>query len=307
MRTPPSSRPLSSPNAEISHLLSPSKARALASESASWTLVTNHLTSLFHPSPVPPFERNSATLSALLELIKANEDADAERRVVWDAMGEGLKVNEGRRVIGGKYAEDFVKELNEQLPAAGRKALDDLAASAVLLGFQPKASESTSLEGELSSLITSLSTTIFSTFAQLSALQSTSAFLSRQLTHQQITSSQLATDTSPEVLGTEELQSRTTLLNRESKVVGMKLSEYQERIKGLRGYDTGQIKLEDVVAKEKMMVELEDKVRRLEQRLLEMRGLPPDLEVSRKEVERARGELEEWKRRRGRAFEGLVE
>jgi hypothetical protein len=222
-------------------------------------------------------------------------------------MGEGLKVNEGRRVIGGKYAEDFVKELNEQLPAAGRKALDDLAASAVLLGFQPKASESTSLEGELSSLITSLSTTIFSTFAQLSALQSTSAFLSRQLTHQQITSSQLATDTSPEVLGTEELQSRTTLLNRESKVVGMKLSEYQERIKGLRGYDTGQIKLEDVVAKEKMMVELEDKVRRLEQRLLEMRGLPPDLEVSRKEVERARGELEEWKRRRGRAFEGLVE
>lgn len=96
-------------------------------------------------------------------------------------------------------------------------------------------------------------------------------------------------------------------MNRESKVVGMKLGEYHERIRLLRGYEIGSVRTEDVVTKEERVGKLRREIGRLEERVLEMKGLPPDLDVSRKEVERARGELEEWKRRREMAFEGLVE
>ena len=43
-------------------------------------------------------------------------------------------------------------------------------------------------------------------------------------------------------------------------------------------------------------------MQRLEARLAEFNGLPPDVEASREEVRRVQGELERWKRRREEAF-----
>lgn len=49
-------------------LLSPSKAAQAAELSLAWSEITHFLTPLFHPHPIPPFERNPATLDALLQL-----------------------------------------------------------------------------------------------------------------------------------------------------------------------------------------------------------------------------------------------
>ena len=49
-------------------LLSPSKAAQAAELSLAWSEITHFLTPLFHPRPIPPFERNPATLDALLQL-----------------------------------------------------------------------------------------------------------------------------------------------------------------------------------------------------------------------------------------------
>lgn len=49
-------------------VLSPSKAAQAAELSLAWSEITHFLTPLFHPHPIPPFERNPATLNALLQL-----------------------------------------------------------------------------------------------------------------------------------------------------------------------------------------------------------------------------------------------
>ena len=163
------------------------------------------------------------------------------------------------------------------------------------------------VETEMSTLITSLTSSVFSAENSLSRLQQTSRAFSRDEAQLQDSVARLTVSTDAEALGVEAMQSRTTAMNRESKAVGMKLGEYQDRIKALRGYDIGKVKFEDVVRREERVGELQVGIRRLEEEILNMQGLPPDLDVSRKEVERARGGLEEWKRRRERAFEGLVE
>jgi HAUS augmin-like complex subunit 1 len=313
MNTPPRSdlflSPFPSPaDGDITHLLSPSKARLLAAESSSWTHVTTHLTRLFHPSPIPPFERNPATLAALLSLIKANEDADAGRRIVHDARSEAMglrNVEAASPASEVDVGERFLATLTAALPPAGQRALDDLASAAVLLGC--RCDPEMPVETEMSTLITSLTSSVFSAENSLSRLQQTSRAFSRDEAQLQDSLARLTVSTDAEALGVEAMHSRTTAMNRETKVVGMKLGEYQDRIKALRGYDIGKVKVEDVVRREEKFEELQVGIRRLDERIINMQGLPPDLDVSRKEVERARGELEEWKRRRERAFEGLVE
>lgn len=49
-------------------LFSPSKAAQAAELSLAWSETAHFLTPLFHPHPIPPFERNVATLNALLQL-----------------------------------------------------------------------------------------------------------------------------------------------------------------------------------------------------------------------------------------------
>lgn len=303
--TTPSSPP------DMTTLLSPSKALALASSNVSWTQVLHFLTPLFSPSAIPPFERNAVTLAALLALINANQDADEERRVVWDALRETLQRSVGPgKVDAGGPGEAFMRDLNAKLSPEGRTALDDIAASAVLLGcpsHHPSHFDNPSTIPSLSASISTLRTSLFDASNQLCRLQRTSQHFSLEEVRLRDTLAKFTSETDPQVLGVEEMHSRTWTMNRESKVVGMKLGEYHERIRLLRGYEIGSVRTEDVVTKEERVGKLRREIGRLEERVLEMKGLPPDLDVSRKEVERARGELEEWKRRREMAFEGLVE
>ena len=295
---------------DISHLLSPSKARALAIESQSWRSVDDRLAKLFSSSPnnskVPRFERNEATLAALLELLKANEDADEERRILWEAQREGLRnaKSEGEeRSIGGlDLRERFLSDVEGRLSTTGRTALDDLAAAAVLLGSH----SSTSEMEEMETRIMDLTCETFNAENELLRLQQTQKALKREEVLLQEAMARFNADAEAEALRSDEIQASTAALNREIKVVGIKLGEYQERIKGLKGYDIGAVKIENVVQQEKKVGELQQVISMLEEKIMNMHGLPPDLEVSRKEVERALNELDEWRKRRDRAFEGLV-
>jgi HAUS augmin-like complex subunit 1 len=295
---PPSPSPSQEPGQDISLLLSPTKARQAALESASWKHVTDRLTALFSPSPVPRFEHNDATLKALLELVKVNEDADEERRLCHEArveaLGNASRNGEGGGGLGGNLLQRFEQGLSKE----GKEGLDDLAASAVLLSSSGNVSE-------METRITDLTIETFDASNDLLTLQQTQQRFEREskAIEQKIASFKAEM----EDIDTEAMNNQTSMLNRETKVVGMKLAEYQERIRVLERYDVGPLGIEDIVKREGMVEERRQELAKLERKILAMHGLPPDLDVSRKEVERARNELEEWKRRRDQEFEGLVE
>ena len=317
MSHPPTSPPdnLHNSNSDITHLLSPTKARALLIESQSWRSVDTRLAKLFSLSPnnkvpVPRFERNEATLAALLELLKANEDADEERRIVWEAEREALERakgdgegEKGRSNGGLDLREGFLTSVESELSTTGKTALEDLTAAAVLLASRSPTSEMEELETR----IMDLTCEIFDAENELLRLRQTQKAFQRGEVLLREAMVQFDVEEEAEALRSEEMQASTAALNREIKVVGIKLGEYQERIKGLKGYDIGNVKIEDVLRREKKVEELQQVISMLEEKVVNMHGLPPDLDVSRKEVERAMNELDEWKKRRDRAFEGLIE
>lgn len=289
---------------DISLLLSPTKARQAAAESASWKYVDDRLKTLFAPNKVPRFERNETTLKALLELVKANEDADEERRILHEARHEALsKSPSAEESSKGTVTprEKLLSDLDAALPASGKTALDDLAASAVLLACHRGTVE------DMETRIMDLTRDTFDAENELLTLQQTQKSFDREKLQLQYTIARFKAETDPETLRIEEMQQSTATMNRETKVIGMKLAEYQDRIKALRDYDVGSVSIEEIIKQERGVEERQQDLRKLEEKIVAMHGLPPDLDVSRKEVERARNELEEWKRRRDRAFEGLVE
>jgi HAUS augmin-like complex subunit 1 len=314
MSNPPISPPANSANSDITHLLSPTKARLLLLESQSWRSVDTRLAKLFsqppNKVPVPRFERNEAILSALLELLKANEDADEERRIVWEAereaLGKAKGEGEGEKGSNGgglDPREGFLTDIESGLSTTGKTALEDLAAAAVLLASHGPTSEMEEMEMR----IMDLTCETFDVENELLRLRQTQKAFEREEVLLREAMARFDVEGEAEAMRSEEMQASTAALNREIKVVGIKLGEYQERIKGLKGYDIGNVKIEDVLQSEKKVGELQQVISVLEEKIMNMHGLPPDLDVSRKEVERAMNELDEWKKRRDRAFEGLIE
>lgn len=70
---------------------SPSKAKQQRAQAQDWAHVEAWLSNKYRGRSVPPFERNEATLSALLALAAANERADEETELLRKVQEEALK------------------------------------------------------------------------------------------------------------------------------------------------------------------------------------------------------------------------
>ena len=106
---------------------------------------------------------------------------------------------------------------------------------------------------------------------------------------------------------TETLRQQTTQLNRDTKLVGMKLVEYKDRIAALERSRVAGPQLEDVKADEKEVLALQNRVKELEKQLAAYQGLPPDLDAAKEEYQRSQKELQSLTRRRDELFdEGLA-
>ncbi len=107
----------------------------------------------------------------------------------------------------------------------------------------------------------------------------------------------------------DTLLAQTSQFSTSTKQLILKIKEYQSRADGLdralqaQRQGEGDITIEDARHRETMVQHKREELKKLEGRLREFNGLPPDLEASREEVRRAQGELEEWRRRREAAFE----
>ncbi|KIW50565.1 hypothetical protein PV05_09364 [Exophiala xenobiotica] len=331
---------------------SPSKARAEALESHSWSLVLTWLSTLCHPSPIPSFERDATTLKALQKLMTENIAAEKWRDLLFLAQIEGLAFHQQERLHHGTSSENEAESLLHllalSLPASSKPSLDSLSASAVLLGCFHSATLQTSILESLQSQILSLPGQTFALATHLSCIDSLNSNIREEISQFQRTLSgasssigqrrdRLVTDSDATSLspprtpitstfptddndddgevGIRESYSRlhaqTLRYQLETKQLMLKCAEYTDRIAALerqissRNAGSDRPTLADVASKQTLIDQKKRQVETLEMKILEFHGLPPDIDASRAEVQRAQVELDELKRRREELFERL--
>lgn len=305
---------------------SPSKARAQAIETHSWSLVLSWLSDLYHPFPVPGFERNATTLKALQNLKAGHDAAERTQELLFDARIEELAV-ENRDVTRnqartGNDTDSLLQLLESCLSASSKRALDSLANSAVLLGCPPATISPSSPLQNLQSQVLNLPRQTFSLESQLCSIESLTSNLQNQIdhTHQALYAFTKPSDpdsispptTPPSTNDHSTLHTLTLQHQRETKQLLLKSAEYKERIASLERQSASRASsssptLADLAVKVETLDRKKTKVEALENKILVFHGLPPDVEASRTEVKRAQAELDALKRKRDELFARMGE
>lgn len=287
-----------------SPLLSPSKAAEAASLNQIWSEINTFLAPLFHPNPIPPFERNPATLAAFVSLSAHSTSLTEKHSLLASTRIQALR-SLNKSLSGNDPTLPIIATLASSLTPAGSTALATLS--------------------ELSTALGGLTTSPSEMALQLVNLTRSESDIAQQLArvetlHQQLKSEHaLAQELLDKLRGESfqppaKLAEKTADWNRGGKQLSLKLGEYRDRSARLekreRGGSTGKGKcmgLGELKVEERELRDLEARVRGLEGRVRGFEGLPPDKEMALLEVERMRRELEGLVRKRDGIFEGLVE
>ena len=284
----------------LDYAASPSKAAQAESESRAWQGVTSFLKPLFHPDPIPHFERNPDTLNALLNLVSHSESVTEQKSLI--ASTQAIAVQE----LEARLAEDptvgILEAVEDSLTEEGKQALDTLASLSVTLG-----GTSTDPKVMATSMV-KVKRTECEIDQQIQRVET----LHQQLKAEHARAEELlARLRGEEFQAPKNLPQKTGEWTRGAKQLDMKLGEYRERAKRLEKSSSSkkavEIGIPELKAEEREIRELEARVSGLEGRVRGYEGLPPDKELALMEVEKMRRELEALARRRDAMFEGLVE
>lgn len=277
-------------------IFSPSVARQQFAAAKDWKYIDNWLSSKFGKS-LPPFERNSETLQALLALATLNETADEAQVLL--ARSEAKAVQDCQSELRANPNHDFLLDLKESLTREGHTSLDVLSASSVALG-QPIAD----IE-KMARQMLSLQATSF----DLEQASERVAILERSLSAEFERIRMLMEELQgEEFLPTVDISAQTTDYQKRSKVLAAKLPELRDRVNALAGaLDTSKITVQDVRQEEKKLGEMMKVVKDLEASLKAYHSLPQDTDSARLELEHLQIELRDLIRLRDTMFEGLVE
>ncbi|KAI4134942.1 MAG: hypothetical protein LQ347_001100 [Umbilicaria vellea] len=279
-------------------LLSPSKAAQAVSISRAWSHVDGFLAPLFYPKPIPTFERNEATLNALLALASHSEDLTEQHALLANVQAEALhELQESAKNDPDAHILDAIEE---NLTHEGHEALETLASLSAVFG---------GLSSDPDDMAVSIIELTRSEFDTEQQIQHVDAL------HKHLEAEQLGLLAQLEKLKVAEMQISPELLERTSewtrgtKQLGVKLREYKERVVRLEKATGGKpdLGIPEVRLEEKAIMMEEQRIQALENRVKAFRGLAADKELALLEVERTRRELEELMRRRDSLFEALVE
>jgi HAUS augmin-like complex subunit 1 len=311
---------------------SPSKARAAAVESRSWSLIIKWLQEFYHPSPIPSFERNATTLHALQELMIENNASDKLRQSLFNAQIEEFNALQTFEDGGEDDTDAILDSLERSLTVEARTKLNSLAESAVNLGCSTTTSASV-LEGldskvldlprrlwafedqlaSITTLIATLETRIQQAEQQIADLKHQMSYLANLSPYDQDEGPRLPPHhpTEQDMPDFGNLHAQTQQYNIEIKPLTLKAAEYQSRIdiltRQLTTLNPSSVRSEISLHAEKeyTLEQTKKAVDELEHRIKQFSGLPPDIEASRTEVRRAQGELDSWRRRRDELFRKL--
>jgi HAUS augmin-like complex subunit 1 len=290
-------------------IFSPSIARIAASTARDWSYVDTWLGSKFPSSSfVPNFERNPETLKALLALASANEQADEERNILYQAETSALKefedANDGSAKSRGKITQQHLRDgllaaVEDELPTEGQTALNALASSAATLGIanpdpetlarrmlvvQTNIFEMEQMKMRVEILQHHLDTNLAASEHFLLCLQSDDYKLSNQLPKENLD------------------------MQRRLKAASAQLPGLQDRVAQLAtSMESNHPSIDDIARQEEEYLELLSRKQGLDAQLAVFQGLPSDPDQARAELEGLRHQLRGVTSRRDQVFEGLVE
>jgi len=279
---------------EFTPLLSPSKARIQFVQAQEWAHVTTWLASKYHPSTPPPFERNEETLNALLALAALNESADEERDAY--AKVEHDALNELGVMVRGEPDTQVLVAVENSLTREGRTSLNALASLSVALGGGPT-------EREMTTSIFQLKAAEMNMQQQTQRVEGLQRGLARELSSLQ---EQVAEMHGEEFQSPVDVMQKTSGWTRSAKALSIKLTEYNDKLHSLDKAKAPDVDIPRVIEKEKLILELQEKVKALEGRVAGFQELPPDWKLTKSEVERVKRELVSLERQRDTMFERLV-
>ncbi|KAI0453962.1 hypothetical protein F5B21DRAFT_266673 [Xylaria acuta] len=330
-------------------IFSPSIARAAASTAKDWAYADAwlrrqyaHLSSS-KPAAPPPFERNPATLAALLSLIAANEEADEERdrlaRLEASALDEvrAAEDEKARRrqstdtrngqdsggddhdraaspppppIHGDLLAEDLLQAVDAGLSKEGLTALDALADVSLSLDAATDPSPATLSHRfvELQGRVHEAEHLLHRVGLLRSYLADESARLSSFLEELRLGPQYQLADAvegGDRGIGREK---GVEELERAVKLMASRLPELTRHVEALeKRVGIPPLTVEDVRQDEEAYLDLLARKKDLDAQVKAFAGLPPDVEAARAELEGLRAQLREATERRDADFERLVE
>ncbi|KAI5284451.1 hypothetical protein KEM54_001321 [Ascosphaera aggregata] len=249
-------------DAPIESLISPTRARQAALQAKDWALVTSWLTRIYAPNPVPAFERNEDTLSALLDLAAANSAADEQVRLVQQAEKDilGHLKAQQKCLDDDLLRNDLFNTVEAALGEEGAVCIDEIAGVSAVLGI-PNAEAS-----EIGSAIIDMTREehhsqqeMHQTNALLGRLEKDLAEVRQQLEEMKNNEAfQIPAD----------LPTQTSEHIREIKLLNKKIDEYSSQLAGVlnRGQNafSKTLRLEDILDDEQRVMELKKAIQSLQ-------------------------------------------
>ncbi|BDD55597.1 hypothetical protein MPDQ_006919 [Monascus purpureus] len=279
-------------------LFSPSKARQAAIQAKDWAYVNSWLSRQYAPKPVPNFEHNEDTLRTLLTLAAANDAADEEATLLHRAREEAVRGFKAQEDSEEKQKRELLDEVEICLDENGRRDLDDLAETAVVLG---SLSADTS---DLAQSIIDLSMEEFEARDQISKVEALQRYLENELHTIREQLYELKSNKAYEI--SSNLPALTAEWSRSTKLLATKVGEYEGRIASLERNRAKGPTIEELVAEEEDVKKIEETVQALEGRVRMFNGLPQDAQEAKLQYKQLERELDRLTQRRDSLFESLV-
>ncbi|KAJ5564563.1 hypothetical protein N7513_000805 [Penicillium frequentans] len=287
-----------------SPLASPTKARQAAMQAKDWAYVNSWLTRKYTPKPVPQFERNEDTLRVLLTLAAANDAADEETNIRHRAQEEAIhafKVQEEaeRKDPHERQKNEILDEVEMCLDDKGRRDLDDLAESAVVMGntLNPEPED-------VSQSIVELTAEDFEAQDQIAKVETLRLYLQKELSRLQADLEELKSDEAYAM--PQDVQAQTSEWIRGTKMLSTKVGEYHDRIASLERNQPPGPTIEQLMVDEGDVIRLQDTVKSLEARVRAFHDLPTDIPGARARYKELERELNQLNRQRDTLFGTLV-
>ncbi|CAK3967707.1 Hypothetical predicted protein [Lecanosticta acicola] len=272
-------------------LFSPSKARVQQAQAKDWAAVDSWLAKKYGPR-LPTFERNEATLQALLQLASLNETADEQRSQVERIEKAALH---GLTKRPGGISDDVLPPLLSEL--ANETHVDTLAE--ILVTVDAPNADVVRAGHRIVDLTSS-------NFERSQQLKRTEAQLDALRTEQNRVKSLLEELRSDDFRAPEDIAEHTTEWTRSTKQLKAKIAEYDERLASSRPA-TATAGLDAVQRKADEVSNYRVRLASLEAELHAFRDLPADACSARNVIEEARDRLRDLTSRRNKLFESLAE
>lgn len=282
-------------------IFSPSVARIAASTARDWSYIDTWLASKFSGRAVPPFERNSDTLKALLALASLNEAADEECQLLARAEAEALRElsDSGPGGQSGELRDKLLNFIEDELPREGKVALDSIASMAIQAGVAFP--EPQDLGNRMIDLQKSLQ--------EAEQMKDRVGILQRHVEHDTERMGELLRNLeSDDYKPPPEMAKQNLELQRKIKTMTTQLSELEDRISSLAtSVNSSHPTVDDVARDEQDYLALLSQKKQLDLQLAVFDGLPSDPDMARGELDALRKQLRGATSDRDAVFEGLVE